>query len=70
MQLERYHLEVAVDGEEVISKVEEGQRAAHPPDVNGLSEGQAEGDFWSSSKGGKVKNGMNHIFMCQGESHW
>lgn len=46
-----YHLEVAVNREEVVGEVEEGQGAANPPDVDGLSEGQAQGNFRSSVKG-------------------
>lgn len=56
----RYHLEVAVNRKEVVGQVEEGQGAADPPHVNGLSEGQAKGDFWSSLKG--IKGKKDHIY--------
>lgn len=53
-------MEVTVDREEVVCEVEEGQGAANSPYVNGLSEGQAEGNFWSSLKGTQVcKNNVS-----------
>ncbi len=42
-----YHLVFTLNREEVCSQIEEGQGAADSPHVYSLSEGEAEGDFWS-----------------------
>lgn len=45
-----YHLVVTVGREKVISQVEESQDAADSPHINGLGEGEAERNLWSSKK--------------------
>lgn len=52
---------VAVNREEVLGEVEEGQHAAHSPHINSVSEGQAKGDFWSP-EGGREEAKMKNLW--------
>lgn len=46
----KYHLELRLDGEQVFPQEEVGQGATQSPQINCLSDGEAQGHFWSSEK--------------------